>query len=235
MAEKDTKKALAEQRRRQQELIELKKLQQEGGGIPTEATQEVLTPTSKIKNFWYYYKYYILALVIIVMAFGFLVKQCADKIEYDYIVILNSNEYVSDADVAKIEDELKKHAVDTNDDGEIHLFVMNCSRTDGKDGNIQFNNAQTSKFQTQLLDGAARIFIMSEKLFEDCNKQDYMLWTDEFNLPYYDGKGLAIADTNLASVLEPYQYEYYIGYRKSENYDTKDAKLFESFIAEYVK
>ena len=232
MSSKDTNKALAEQRKRQQELIELKRLQQEGGSIQNDAPAEVLaTPTSKIKNFWYYYKWYIFAFVVIFAALIFLVKQCNDKVEYDYIVILNSTEYVSDIQIAEIEEKLKNHAVDTNGDREVNLFVMNCSRSDSAGADPSFNNTQATKFQTQLLDGKARIFIMNDKLFEDCNKEDYMLWTDHFSLPDYDGNGIELDKTILKDIMKDYQYDYYIGYRKSDSYDTEDAKLFQKIIS----
>ena len=231
MSSKDTNKALAEQRRRQQELIELKRLQQEGGSIQTEAPAEVIeTTTDKIKNFWFYYKWYIFAFVVIFAALIFLVKQCTDVVENDYVVILNSTEYVSDIQIAEIEDKIKKYAVDVNGDGEVNLFVMNCSRSDSAGADPSFNNAQATKFQTQLLDGKARIFIMNEKLFEDCNKEDYMLWTDHFSLPEYNGKGIHIDQTILKDIMKDYEYEYFIGYRKSDSYDTFDAELFNKII-----
>lgn len=231
MSSKDTNKALAEQRRRQQELIELKRLQQEGGSIPNDAPAELLTtPTSKIKNFWFYYKWYVLAFVIIVTAFVFLVKQCTEKVVYDYIVILNSTEYVSDIQIAEIEKEIKKYTVDTNDDGEVNLFVMNCSRSESAGADPSFNNTQATKFQTQLLDGKARIFIMSDKLFEECNKEDYMLWTDNFSLPDYDGKGIHLDKTVLKDIMKDYEYDYVLGYRISDSYDTADAKLFQKLV-----
>lgn len=231
MSSKDTNKALAEQRRRQQELIELKRLQQEGGSIQNDAPAEVLaTPTDKIKNFWYYYKWYIFAFVVIFAALVFLVKQCNDKVKYDYIVVLNSTEYVSDIQIAEIEEKLKNYAVDTNGDGEVNLFVMNCSRSDSAGADPSFNQAQHDKFQTQLLDGKARIFIMNDKAFNSCNKPDYMLWTDHFALPDYDGKGIHLDKTILKDIMKDYQYDYYIGYRKSDSYETYDAELFKNII-----
>ena len=231
MSSKDTNKALAEQRRKQQELIELKKLQQAGGSIPNEPPKDVLTsPTSKIKNFWYYYKWYIFAFVVIFAALALLVKQCCDKVVYDYIVVLNSTEYVADLQIDKIEQELKKYAVDTNGDGEVNLMVMNCSRGEGAGADPSFNQVQHDKFQTQLLDGKARIFIMNDKTFQDANKQDYMLWTDHFALPEYDGKGISIDDTPLKDIMKDYKYDYFIGYRKSDSYETPDAQLFEMLI-----
>ena len=230
MSSKDTNKALAEQRRRQQELIELKRLQQEGGTIQNDAPTPPQTATSKVNNFFYYYKWYIIAFVIIIAAFAFLIKQCSDKVVYDYMVVLYSNEYVSDIQIGQIEDEMKKHAVDTNGDGEINLFVMNCSRGEGAGADPSFNTAQYTKFQTQLLDGTARIFIMSEDMFKDCNKEDYMLWSDHFELPSYDGKGILLDETMLKDIMKDYTHTYYIGYRISDSYDTKVDELFQKII-----
>ena len=108
---------------------------------------------------------------------------------------------------------------------------MNCSRSDSAGADPSFNNTQATKFQTQLLDGKARIFIMNDKLFEDCNKEDYMLWTDHFSLPDYDGNGIELDKTILKDIMKDYQYDYYIGYRKSDSYDTEDAKLFQKIIS----
>lgn len=231
MSSKDTNKALAEQRRRQQELIELKRLQQEGGSIQNDTSAPPQTATDRINNFWYYYKWYIIAFVIIITALAFLIKQCSDKVVFDYTVVLYSNEYVSDIQIGQIEEEMKKYALDTNGDGEINLFVMNCSRSDDAGADPSFNTTQYTKFQTQLLDGSARIFIMSEKMFEDCNKEDYMLWTEHFSLPDYDGKGISLDKTQLKNIMKGYKYDYFIGYRISDSYDTADAELFQKVIS----
>ena len=56
-------------------------------------------------------------ILVIFAALVFLVKQCNDKVKYDYIVVLNSTEYVSDIQIAEIEEKKieygKNYFVDT--------------------------------------------------------------------------------------------------------------------------
>lgn len=234
MSEKDTKKVLSEQQRRQRELIELKRLQQEGGSLPNETEHEVLTtPTSKIKHFWYYYKWYVVAFILISVAISMLVAQCVNKIKYDYIIVLNSTEYIIDEDIEILENKFKSIAEDKNGDGVVNLVIINCSRNTDLQTNAEFNKTQSDKFQAQLADGTAKIFIVNKEVFDGTNKPDYMLWTDHFALPH-DGKVIGIEDTVFASIFEEYEDEYYIGYRKSQSYDSADARLFQKFIEEYT-
>ena len=231
MSEKDTKRALAEQRRRQKELIELKRLRQEGGSLPNETEHEVLTtPTQKVKHFWYYYKYYVLAAIILIPIFVFLVGQCSSNIKYDYTIIFNSTEYVTEEDLDILKAEFTRLADDRNKDGEVNVIIINCSRDTDQIGNVEFNKNQYDRFQTQVYDNVAKIFIVDKAIFEECNQSNYMLWTDNFNLPEFEGKAFAMKNTQFADVFKNYKNEYFIGYRLSDSYETGDAALFLSFI-----
>ncbi len=232
MSEKDTQKALNEQRKRQKELIELKKLRErEAAGEVIEISKEEKVPLAtgeKIKNFFHYYKFYFLAFIIIFVVLFFLIKQCNDKIDYDYSILINATEYISDDTCKQIEETIKKYCKDVNGDGEIHILILNCSRDPDDTANGQFTTIQIQTMQAQIIEGTVRIFIMDEEQFEGYSKETF--WTD-LDLPHFEGKGIAVSDTPLEDTeLNLYKHKYYIGIRVGTEADSSDMELFKKII-----
>lgn len=224
---------MEEERRRQNELIELKKIRQAGGSLPNPDKSLVLTtPEQKRAHFWYYYKWYVIALVLVAVALGIMVKDCCSKIDYDYTLLLNSTEFVSDEISDRVADAVTPLAVDVNGDGEVHLMIDNCSRGTNQ---YDYNNAQATRFQSKVFEGKARIFIVNREIFDQFNTAELNLWSDAFRLPDCDGKALNIKNTSLAPLFMIKEDEYYLCYRISDSYDTADALLFKKIVAEITK
>jgi len=221
---------LKEQQRRNKELLEIKKIEQQGGDLPNNIEHTVLkTKKEKAAHFWDYYKWYVIVGAILTAAFIFLVAQCVNKVEFDSVILFNSTEFVYEEAANEIEALITPLVTDTNGDGEIHLSVINCTRGD-ESGDAEYNTAQANTFQAQVFDGTARIFIVNKEIFEQFNEGDMMLWSDYFNLPEFEGKAISIKDTAFAEILAPYKDEYYLCYRISDSYDTADAKLFTDIL-----
>lgn len=222
---------LREQRRRQQELIELKKLRQSGGSIPNEAPPAAPdTPRSRLSHFWFYNKYYVIVGAILTVVVAILVAQCVNKPKYDYTILLNASEMIYDVQDEVIEKTFRELGSDLNGDGEVTVLVVNCSR-DESGIDKQYVTAQRTKFETQVYESVARILFISDDLFDIYNTDQVMLWSDHFALPEKEGKALSVNDTTLAPVFEGCRRSYYIGYRVSDTFDTPDAALFEQFLA----
>lgn len=226
---------VAEQRRRQQEFIEFKK-QSEGALPPPERAYEVCSPKgfrAKAENIWYHYKYYIIFVPIAIAVFAVLVAQCAATPKYDYTVLLNSTQYVSEDDSEILAEIMAKYGEDLNGDGKVAVDVVNCTRNQsGKDA--QTIQAKAQKFLAEVATGKARIIIVNREIFDQFNTEELLMWTDHFTLPEFDGKALDSDNTSL-ECLSSYKEKYYICYRISDSYDTADARLFEKFIGDIQK
>lgn len=224
---------MKEQKRRQRELIELKKLEQSGGELPNDIEHTVLTtPRQKFGHFWHYYKWYVIASVIIIAALAFLVAQCVTKTYYDSMILFNSTEFVAEDVADALEAELSRLVTDVNGDGESNLCVLNCTSGKGS-GSADYNTAQATKFQAQVFEGKARIFLVNKEIFDRFDTAEFKLWSDAFALPEFDGKAINIKDTSLAPFLAGYKDDYYLCYRRSESYDTPDAEFFRRLLTEY--
>jgi hypothetical protein len=230
MPDNNTQKELLEAKKRQQELIEIKKLREQGGSLPNNIEHEVLqTPKDKLHHFWYYYKYYVISFVIILGVFAALVAQCATRTQYDYTILVNGNKYIVDADLDSIKAEITKLADDRNGDGKVEVLIINCSRPSNYN-NPQFNNTQVTKFQTQLIENDAKIFIIDEEVFEQFNTEELKLWTKEFNLPDKNGAAIDLKNTSLSKYFEGYESNIYMAFRISDDYNGKDAELFRKIL-----
>ena len=227
----DKNDPIGEQQRRQREFIELKRAKsgETAASGPDTVERVPLTTKEKISNIWFYYKYYIIFVPLIVFTLAVFVVQCRNKPKYDYTVLLNSTQFVSDNDSERFSEYLQSIGEDVNGDGKVTVNVINCSRNQYS-GDAQTTNARAQKFLVEIAGGDARIIVVNKEIFDQFNKEDLMLWTDHFSLPDMEGKALDCDNTTLECLSE-YKEKYYLCYRLSDSYDTPDARLFETLVS----
>ena len=126
----DKNDPIGEQQRRQREFIELKRAKsgETAASGPDTVERAPLTAKEKIGNIWFYYKYYIIFVPLIVFTLAVFVVQCRNKPKYDYTVLLNSTQFVSDEDSERFSEYLQSIGEDVNGDGKVTVNVINCSR-----------------------------------------------------------------------------------------------------------
>ncbi len=77
----------------------------------------------KLSNYWEYYKYHTIVVVCCIIALGLTLVQCVRKIDYDMNVSMYVTGAVSDDDVLKLTELLKKQCIDVTDDNEVNVYI----------------------------------------------------------------------------------------------------------------
>ncbi len=187
---------LEEQRRRQRDLVATKTARQNPSAVPAAVVceQPVLTPKDKLKNFWFYYKYHILAIVFLAFVLTIGISQCATKEKYDIEVVLFTYSTYTGGQIDALEEQLELYGEDTNGDGEVNVQVIDCSYN--KDETADQQNAKRSKLTALIAaDSNALLFITDEASFEYFDtlfEKDFFATLD---LPDNDGKSALLSET----------------------------------------
>ncbi len=219
---------ISEQRKRQAELRELKKLMLKGDVKPEPKRDEKpTTAKGKIENAWYHYKGIIIALPLVIALLTYIVVDLVTKPVYDYTVLVHGATAVQKTDIDEIEKYLVSVGTDIDGNGEVQVLIINTSfDLDSPDPRAGYGKNQ--KFNIEVMNNQAKIFIVDKKVFDMKNGEE-SLWTERFGLSLFDGKAEKFENTNLPPLKET-KGEYYICYRTDENYDNENVKLFEKII-----
>lgn len=219
---------IAEQRRRQRELVEFKKAK-ENGTLEIKSAEKLLPKTKKEKffNFLYQYKAALIIVPISVLGVILIISSIVNAPKYDYEILVHGTVQAADEDVDKIKEYILSVAEDTNGDGEVQVLVTNTSynSADGPGA----GHGKNQKFNIEVMSNRAKIFIVNKEIFDSYDQLEESLWCDRFALSEFDGKAEKIENTNFGK-LEKTEDEYYVCYRIGENYDVPDALLFEKII-----
>ena len=119
---------LEQRKKAQQEFLRLKKMQS-GEIVETEEKKEEipLTFSQKIKNFWYHYKVHSILAVFLSTAIGLSVHQCSTKPNYDFEIVLYTNNSYSSEQIELLTEYIKPFFFDINNDGEVNIVISDCS------------------------------------------------------------------------------------------------------------
>ena len=155
---------LSEQRRRQAELINLKKMQQGIDGTSTAIAEPDPINCSKWKNFLDYHWKIIILILIVGIVFVFCIAQCSAKIEPDLTVVLYCDAFIPTDSVLLMQNELAKFCDDYNGDGVVNIRIANCaSRSDMHD---EESTAKSSQLMLQFSNEEAILYIVDEEMYQ---------------------------------------------------------------------
>ena len=219
----DEKGSVEEQRKRQQELIELKRQKQEFEEHPdsyetaySSGEAAVQTTRSKIANFFYYGKYPILFTLIVAIILSVGVTQCAKRTKYDCTVVLYFKHYVSSSMVENLSRIAETYCEDYNGDGEVHVLVMDCAIPD-EERMLETGQAKATRLMAQFASEEAIIYIVDKQALEDLDSVAGGVFVDDsLKLPAYDGKAFplngSVFDEAFNAVSPGYaeNFEYYV-------------------------
>ncbi len=164
---------LNEIRKRQRELVEMKKVKQ-GQVAPPEVdldAEKIVPKTAKEKrqNFWYHYKWATLATVAIVGLLTWFVVDMATKEKYD-LTIMAFNHYQGVLDVKAQETTFSYYADDTDKNGKVSVLI-NSNQTvtpssSGGNPNIQLMQVSSSKLFAGMQMFEGFIFLLDEATYD---------------------------------------------------------------------
>lgn len=207
---------LEEIKRRQQQLVEMKKVKQgqiEAPQVDLEAEKIVPhTVKEKRQNFWYHYKWVTIGSILGAALLIFFIVDMATKDKYD-ITIMAFNQYQGYLSTAVQEKTFEQFAADTDGNGEVNVLVNGAqtypsgSTSSGAVVNPQMAQVASTKLFAGMQTFEGFIFLMDESTYDSLitdsetgKKADIFL-----DLSQYSGKNAAfqgdklyLKDTQLA-------------------------------------
>lgn len=115
----------------------------------------------KARNFIYYYKWHMMAILLVVAVIVLTINSLANRVEPNLKIIIGGNLYISDTQI--IEEEISKRT-----DGSINSRVQNIYLTDGQNSELEMS--MQTKFTVELMAGNNDIFILDEDKFMQLSK-----------------------------------------------------------------
>ena len=146
---KNVSDTISQQRKAREEFLELKRMQSGEIDAPPPPSAEAKLPQTaeeKAKNFWYYYRWPVIAVIAIAIVVAICVKQCVSKPDYDLRIVLYTSSPVSDDDCDRMAEYFKQFCEDVNDNGKVQVQVINCSYSET--GNRSVVLANNTKVQS---------------------------------------------------------------------------------------
>ena len=204
---------LNEIRKRQRELVEMKKVQQgqiEAPQVDLEA--EKIVPTTgkeKRQNFWYHYKWVTLGTVLVAALVVFFIVDMATKEKYD-LTIMAFNQYQGFLLKEKQSETFEKYAVDIDQNGEVNVLLnsnqMISSTSSGQIVDPQLVQASSTKLFAGMQTFEGFIFILDEETYNSIvtdpktgEKYNVFLDLSQYTAqnPAFQGDKLYLKDTGL--------------------------------------
>ncbi len=232
MAENKKYDPVEEQKKRQQELIELKLRKQQFESNPDEFVHEGIpefaqTTKSKFVNFWYYAKFSIAMLVIVAIILAVGITQCSTRTQYDMTIVLYMKRHVSIAMVENIKATAERYCEDRNGDGEINVLILDCASVE-EEHVTDKGLGKATRLQANFSNEEAIVYILDKEAFEELSALDAGGFiTDELALPELDGRAFSLNGTVFDNAFQTGAAEYDDTYN---NY----ADSFEYYLARRV-
>lgn len=232
---------IEEQRKRQQELLELKKKKAEFEQNidefepvgPVAALPQ--TEFGRFKNFMHYAKGTIIFSLIVAVILTIGVVQCSTRTKYDCTVVLYMKQSVNSTMIENLATVLEQYCEDTNGDGEVNVLVMDCAIPDDQRMG-ETGQATATRLMGQFASEEAIVYIVDKAALEELiTLSDGNFVSDSLKLPEYDGKAYplngTIFDEAFNVVLEGYseKFEYYIIRRNVKGTAIEDKKNVDKF------
>lgn len=176
----------------------------------------------KAENFWYYYKWRILVPLFILVFFAFaIINQVLTHVNYDYKIMLVTNDFVPDTfgaggvnELDNLKSALKLYGRDLNGDGKVNIEILFVSSKQNSVDN--FIGART-KLMTAVQLGEVMLFISDQVMYDELCKLGV---PEPVETPEGEAKGFNWKDSELRRTagLERYPDDLYFTVRViSEN------------------
>lgn len=208
MSNNDKNGLVEEQRRRQAELLELKKKKQEFENNidefqpqgPQEKTE--LKGAAKFKNFMHYAKGAIVFTLIVCVILGIGIVQCAGRTQYDCTVVLYMKQRLSTEIIENVATVLEQYCPDTNGDGEVNVLVMDCAIPD--DARMsEWGQSKATRLSSEFANEESIIYIVDKAAFDELSAlDDGNFISSSLKLPLFDGKAFQLNGTIFDSAFD---------------------------------
>ncbi|MBE6788104.1 MAG: hypothetical protein E7539_00375 [Ruminococcaceae bacterium] len=119
----------------------------------------------KVKNFWYHYKSVVIIGSVLGVILVFLLLQGINKEVYDTTIMLHTNTYYSDGDLAIIADAFSDYIDDLDGDDKVNIGILQSKQvTDDSETVLGFEGAMQARMTAEIASGKNCIFIVEKDL-----------------------------------------------------------------------
>lgn len=220
MSDRKESDIVAEQQKRQRELIELKRKAEQfredpDSFVPTGEGDAVKKKLS-FSDIWYYGRFPLLMILIVAVIMAVGITQCSTRTEYDMTVVLYFKHYVGSAMIDNVATVAEQYAEDTNGDGKIEVLVMDCAIPD-EERMLDTGISKSSRLMGQFASAESIVYIVDKEALAELDEVAGGVFVDDsLSLPEYDGKAYklngTVFDAAFNAVSDGYAdtFEYYV-------------------------
>lgn len=154
-----------ERRRRQQDLIAVKKARQNIEALPPEENKEIVpvTVADKAKNFWFYNKFFVIFGTMLAIVLAIVISQCATREKYDAQVLLFAYNAFTDEQISTLEYQLEQYYEDLDGNGETNIQIIDCSYAKSDQYNPYQSTVSTKLTANIASNSEAMLYIVDEE------------------------------------------------------------------------
>ena len=154
-----------ERRRRQQDLIAVKKARQNIEALPPEENKEIVpvTVADKAKNFWFYNKFFVIFGTMLAIVLAIVIRQCATREKYDAQVLLFAYSAFTNEQLSTLEYQLEQYYEDLDGNGETNIQIIDCSYAKSDQYNPYQNTVSTKLTANIASNSEALLYIVDEE------------------------------------------------------------------------
>lgn len=122
----------------------------------------------KWKNFWFYYKFHIIALIFVVALVSYTLVECVQQVKYDLSISCYTATLIDDSNLDAFTDEIEKIIDDINENDEIDAGIT-VNMTDITTPSEQ-TQAVFMKYSAELAGGESFGYILDETFYSMLTK-----------------------------------------------------------------
>ncbi len=156
---------LRQRKKAQQDLLELKKIQQgEVDASSLRDDEKKIVPTTfdeKCENFFFYHKYKLIAIAAALIVLSIIITSMITTPNYDTTLTIYCHEFIDDRETSSAGEWLKVYFEDANNNGSLDILATDCSISPDTDLAETVRQRQL-KIQSLLTDNEAMLFILDD-------------------------------------------------------------------------
>lgn len=121
------------------------------------------TAKGKWENFWYHYKWTTIIVAFVVIVASVMFYQILSKDDPDYVIVLGTQNSVSDEQTHRLADELEKYGRDIDGDGKVEVQIEPISLS----GNTQYSMVGKQKLLAHFSAGDVMFYIFDKQSYDE--------------------------------------------------------------------
>ncbi len=165
MPKKRESDTLAQRRKAQADIIELKRMKEQAEQGTAATAEKKEKPKRKFSDFWYYNKFKLLAIVLATALISFAVADCIGRTNPDVQIVVYDNNLIPVNYIDEMTNYFESICPDLNGDGKVSVTLIDCTYQTGVSA-AEYQQTKMQKLQSVIAaDRKATLFITGEESY----------------------------------------------------------------------